>query len=133
MLKIIDDDGDIVYEFNQSGSFGMIENRFLIDMATGAYDKSEIKAMCHLMNICRWDNMVEKEIGKGAKVIGITYKAYAELFNRLIEKKVILVNEDDFYFNPSLFRRKAFKKKTPFVPWNNKVLHNDKTKEEFDT
>jgi hypothetical protein len=76
--------------------------------------------------------MVEREVGKGAKVIGITYKAYAELFIRLIEKKVILLHEDVYYFNPSLFRRKAFKKKTPFVPWNNKKLMEDKTKEEFD-
>ena len=132
MLKIVDDSGELVFEFSQSGYFGMIDNAFLMDIAMGKFDKNEARAICLLFSQCKWDNIIEKEIGKGAKMLGVTYKSYADIFNRLIEKKVIIEHEDEYYVNPEYFRRRAFKKKQPFVPWSNRRLLDDQTKYKFD-
>lgn len=117
-LKIVNDAGEIVYEFNDSGYFGVIDNAFLVELASGELDKSEIRAACYLMSTANWSNKVEEDTTKGAKMIGITYKAYSDVFRRLVEKKVIIEDAGAFYFNPEKFRRRTIKKKQPYKPWN---------------
>jgi hypothetical protein len=131
MLKIIDDKGVILCEFSDSGIFGMIDNAFLLDVASGKYDKNEIRAIFYLMHICNWSNKVDKEASRVSKVIGISQKAYYDLFERLVEKGVILYNEENYYINPVLFRRRRIKEKKKFV-WNNRKLNEDTSKYSFD-
>lgn len=106
-----------MYEFTDSGYFGVIDNAFLIEMACGIYDKSEIKAACYLMSTAGWSNKVDEEISKGAKMIGLSYKAYSEVFRRLVEKRVLIEDSGAYYFNPEKFRRRTLKKKNPYKPW----------------
>jgi len=89
-LKIVNEEGEIVYEFSESGYFGVIDNSFLVEIAGGQLDKSEIKAACYLMSTATWSNKIDHEITKGAKLVGITYKAYSEVFRRLVEKKILI-------------------------------------------
>ena len=116
-LKLINDAGEVVYEFTESGYFGVIDNQFLIELASGKYDKSEIKASCYLMSTAGWSNKVDEDVTKGAKMIGLSYKAYSEVFRRLVEKNVLIEDSGAHYFNPEKFRRRTLKKKNPYKPW----------------
>lgn len=128
-LKIVDDAGVVVYEFNDAGYFGVIDNTFLIDLACGQFDKSEIKVACFLMSTAGWDNKIDSEVSKGAKIVGITYKAYADVLKRLTDKKVLILDDEILYFNPEKFRRRTIKKKKAYIPWNSKFSWPEENKD----
>ena len=117
-LKIVDESGAIVYEFNDTGYFGVIDNAFLIEMAAGDLDKNELRAAAHLMSSAKWTNEVDTDVGKGAKTIGVTYNTYSAIIERLKEKKILIEDDEKLYFNPEKFRRRTIKKKKAFIPWH---------------
>jgi hypothetical protein len=132
MLKIINDAGEIVYEFNDSGYFGIISNAFLMELASGKFTRSEAQAICFLMSTAAWDSRVDMNVSRGAKATGVSGKAYREILTRLIEKKLILKDAEHLFFNPTLFRRRAMWKKTPYKKLDNNILKEDKSKQEFE-
>jgi len=122
MLKVTNDNGELVFEFNDIGYYGMIANTLLMDMACGNYNKTESRVICYLLTTCVWNNTIDIDKTKGSKMVGISYRSYLDTINSLIEKRIIFEDEGVYYFNPEMFRRKPmyklkknFKKFTPNI------------------